>query len=143
MPYDVTRPEAADVDSNGNQMVSQGTRIAGERNEDSTTGADHTAGGPETAATTVDTSTNSTTITSAPALVYGIYVNTVLSAHTVVIKDDTTARITLPASLAAGTMIQIPGAIFETSLVVDPDDSSTGNITVFWRPLDTGVTWAY
>lgn len=85
--------------------------------------------------TAVDTSVNSTTVSSKPALVVGVYVNTVLSAHTVIIKDGTTPVLTIQASLAAGTMLDIPPTRFETSLVVDPDDSSTGNVTVFWRDL--------
>lgn len=83
-----------------------------------------------------DTSGNGpTTIYAGPCLLIGIYVNTVLSAHTVVFKDSTTAKITLPASLAAGTNLQFSGARFETSLVIDPDDSSTGEVVVFYRPL--------
>ena len=83
----------------------------------------------------VNTATNTTTVSAKPALVVGIYVNTVLSAHTVVLKVNTTAILTLPASLAAGTMLDIPATQFLTSLIVDPDDSSTGNITVFYRDL--------
>ena len=87
-------------------------------------------------ATVVDTSDNTTTITESPAVILGVYVNTTLSAHTVVLKDDDTAKITLPASLAAGTNITFPHPITcATSLIVDPDDSSTGSITVLWRAL--------
>lgn len=84
-------------------------------------------------ATTVDTSTDSTTVTSVPARICGIYVNTVLSAHTVLLVDGSTTIYTLPASLAAGTYLPFTGR-FDTSIVVDPDNSSTGNITVEWRP---------
>lgn len=90
---------------------------------------------PECRWTTVDTSDNSTTIYEGRCKVFGVYVNTVLSAATVVIQDNATAVITLPASLAAGSNLQFPGPIFATSLVVNPDDASTGNITVFWAPL--------
>lgn len=83
----------------------------------------------------VDLSVNSTTVSSKPALLVGVYVNTVLSAHACLIKDDTTSVLTLIASLAAGTMLDIPPTKFETSLVVDPDDSATGNITLFYRDL--------
>ena len=84
----------------------------------------------------VDTSTDSTTVTSVPTLVFGVFVNTVLSAHTVILKDNATSVITLPASLAAGTNLHWPNGIrFETSFVVDPDNSSTGNITVLYKPL--------
>lgn len=81
----------------------------------------------------VDTSDNTTTVNAAATYLYGIYVNTALSAHTVVIKDGTTAVLTLPASTAAGTQINFYGRRFDTSLVVDPDDSSTGGITLFYR----------
>lgn len=89
----------------------------------------------ESIGTTVDTSSDTVTVYSGPAILLGVYVNTVLSAHTVVIQDNATAKITLPATLAAGTNLAFPGVRFETSLVVNPDDSSTGNITIFYRPL--------
>ena len=65
----------------------------------------------------------------------GVYVNTVLSAHTCPITDGATTVITLPASWAAGSMQSFPGIRFETSLIVDPNDAGTGNITVAYRPL--------
>ncbi len=84
-----------------------------------------------------DTSTDGpTSIHAEPALLMGVFVNTVLSAHTVVIADATTAIITLPASLAAGTMLNFPGLRFETSLNIDPDDASTGNLTIMWRKVN-------
>lgn len=84
----------------------------------------------------IDTSTDSTTVSSVPTLVFGVFVNTVLSAHTVLLVDGSTTVITLPASLAAGTNIHWPNGIrFATSLIVDPDNSSTGNITVLYKPL--------
>jgi len=83
-----------------------------------------------------DTSTNGpTAISAVPALLCGVYVNTVLSAHTVIFKDNTTAIITLPASLSAGTLLRFPPIRFETSLNIDPDDTSTGNVTVIYKPL--------
>ena len=84
----------------------------------------------------VDTSTDSTTVSAVPTIVFGVFVNTVLSAHTVILKDNATSVITLPASLAAGTNLQWPNGIrFETSFVVDPDNSSTGNITVLYKAI--------
>lgn len=83
-----------------------------------------------------DTSTNGpTAVYNGPALLAGVFVNTVLSAHTVIFKDGTTAVITLPASLAAGTLVRFPPIRFESSLNIDPDDSSTGNVTVIYKPL--------
>lgn len=105
------------------------TSVTGAMN-DATDGVHH-----ECTYAVVDTSTDSTTVYSGPCIVVGIFVNTVLSAHTVILKDNATSVITLPASLAAGTNIVLPGIRFETSLVVDPDNSSTGNITVMYKPL--------
>ena len=83
-----------------------------------------------------DTSTDGpTTIYNGPALLLGVYVNTALSAHTVILADNATTVVTIPASLAAGTSILYPGIRFETSLKIDPNDSSTGNLTVVYRPL--------
>lgn len=80
---------------------------------------------------------NSTTVFTGPCIVYGVYVNTVLSAHACPIQDGTTAVITLPASLAAGTNLTFPGGIrFNTSLVVDPNDAATGNITITYRRVN-------
>jgi len=84
----------------------------------------------------VDVATDSTTILSAPAVVYGVYINTALSAHALPITDGATAKITIPASAAAGTTYSWPfGVRFRTSLIVDPNDAATGNITVFWSAL--------
>jgi hypothetical protein len=76
-----------------------------------------------------------TTIHDGPALLFGVYVNTVLSAHTVLLKDATDSKITLPASLAAGSNLNFYGARFETSLIIQPNASSTGVVVVFYRPI--------
>jgi hypothetical protein len=76
-----------------------------------------------------------TAIYAGPALLLGVYINTTLSAHTVILADASTTVVTIPASLAAGTSILYPGIRFETSLQIDPDNSSTGNLTVVYRPL--------
>ena len=77
-----------------------------------------------------------TTVYTGPVMLYGIYVNTVLSTHVLPIQDGTTAVITLPIDLAAGTNLGFPGIRFETSLVVDPDNAATGNITVIYRKVN-------
>lgn len=73
-----------------------------------------------------------TTIYAGSCRLLGIYINTVLSAHTVDITDDGTTVITLPASLAAGTFIDLPG-IRCSALEIAPNASSTGNVVVFYR----------
>lgn len=79
---------------------------------------------------------NSEQIYNGPCLLYGIYVTTAISAHVTVIKDGTTAVLSLPASAAAGSMYTFPGIRFETSLELDPDDATTtGVLTFAYRPL--------
>lgn len=84
----------------------------------------------------VDVGDNSTTVYTGACMLYGVYVNTVLSAHVCPIKDGATAVVSLVASAAAGTSILYPGIRFETSLVVDPDDAATGGIVVAYRPVN-------
>ena len=81
----------------------------------------------------IDTSDNTNTALNAPGYIYGVSINTTLSAHTVVIKDATAALLTIPASTAAGTNFQLFGVYCATSIIVDPDDSSTGSLTIFYR----------
>jgi len=83
----------------------------------------------------VDVSVDSTTVSTGPAILLGVYVNTVLSAQALPIKDGSTTVITLPASAAAGAMYTFPSIRFETSIVVDPDNAATGNVTVIYRTL--------
>lgn len=87
-----------------------------------------------TKATVVDVADNSTTVFTGRCYLYGVYINTVLSAHTLPIKNDTTTLVTLPASAAAGTHFPLPGILFDTSLIVDPNDAATGNITLAYTP---------
>jgi len=83
----------------------------------------------------IDVAADSTTAYNGPALLFGVYVNTVLSAHTLPITDASTTVVTIPASAAAGSIYTFPGIRFETSLIVNPNDSATGNITVAYRPI--------
>lgn len=84
----------------------------------------------------VDVADNSTTVLDGPCKVYGIYVNTNLSANALPIKDGSTTVATLPASAGAGDFFDLFGVTFENSLVVDPDDAATGNISVIYEALD-------
>lgn len=131
--YNATVPTLADgdeitqqTDASGNGKVTLATAL--DKTNDSIT--TYPVG---CTMTVVDTSANTTTVSAAPAYLLGIYVNTVLSAHTVLITDAAVTMLTLPASMAAGTKIDCHSATFATSLIVNPDDSSTGEIVVFWR----------
>ena len=84
----------------------------------------------------VDLSDNTTTIYTGPCILLGTHVNTVLSAHIVLITDGATTVASMPASTAAGTDNDYHGLRCETSLIVNPDDSSTGSLLVMWRKVN-------
>jgi hypothetical protein len=88
-------------------------------------------------AVVADLTANTTDVTTGPVLLYGIYVNTSVSAtHVTSIDDGTTAVIKLPAAAAAGAMYTFPGIRFETKLVCNPDDATTtGSLTFAYRPI--------
>lgn len=117
---------------------------AGERQEDATNGADHMAVAGEWAiSAAIDLSANPSTIVyDGPAILGGIWVEVTIGTAAITIDDDTTARMTVPVAIPIG-MHDLKGIIFETSLVINPADGSTGTIRVLYRPLDSGVTWAY
>lgn len=87
----------------------------------------------------VDVSVDVTTVYTGACLLLGVYVNTALSAQTCPITDAAVTVVTLPASAAAGSMYTFPGILFATSLIVNPNDAATGNITVAYRPLQPMV----
>lgn len=89
----------------------------------------------ETKYAVVNVADDSTTVFTGRVEVVGVVVNTALSAHALPIKDGTTTVFTLPASAAAGSSYNLHGTVFNTSLVVDPDDLATGNVTVVYRVL--------
>jgi len=84
----------------------------------------------------VDLSTDITTVSTVAAIVRGYYVNTVLSAHACNINNGSTTVFIIPASTAAGTLVEFTaqdGVIFDTSLIIDPDNSATGSITILYQ----------
>jgi hypothetical protein len=83
----------------------------------------------------VDVGDNTTTVYAGPAILHGVYVNTTLSAHAVPIEDNTTTVVTIPAGATAGSIYHPFDIVFATSLIVNPNDSGTGSITVAYRPL--------
>ena len=87
---------------------------------------------------TVDVSANITAVYDGPALLYGVCVNTVLSAQVLPLTDGSggAAVVSLAASSAVGTYVKFPGIHFSTGLYVDPNDAATGSITVFYRPYN-------
>lgn len=89
----------------------------------------------------IDLSTDAaTTLVSGPAILYGIYVDVVLSAHACPVLDGTTTVFSLIASLAAGSNLQFANGIkFNTSLIVNSNDAATGTIVVFYRTLNPTI----
>lgn len=84
----------------------------------------------------VDLSDNITTVCDRPCRIGAVRVDTVLSAHACPIKDGGTTVFSIPASAAVGTAIEaLKGAVFNESLVVDPNDSGTGVITITYQYL--------
>lgn len=86
--------------------------------------------------TKVDLATNLSTVLSTSAIVRGFYVNTTLSAHTVNINNGSDTIFIIPASLSAGTVVDFAGeqgVLFDVNIVIDPDDSSTGSITIMYN----------
>jgi len=84
----------------------------------------------------VDLSTDTTTVSTTPVLVRGFYVNTTLSAHDCNISNGATTIFIIPASTTAGTIFELPGnegVLFDTNLIVDPDNSGAGSITVLYQ----------
>jgi len=87
--------------------------------------------------TVVDVADNSTTVYTGPCILYGLVVTTVLSAHALPVLDGATNTVAaLAASAAVGTTTNYAGIRCDTSLVVDPNDSATGRITVIWRKVN-------
>lgn len=128
------------LDNEGDQYIEIASHLAGDRIEDSTTGADYQSTAEEWEATVVDLTVDAgATVWDGPAICGGIWLPAALSAHAVAIKDNATTKITLPASLAAGPYNWRPWKAY-TSLKVAPNASSTGSMVVFWRQLDERVT---
>lgn len=84
----------------------------------------------------VDLSDDSTTISNVGVIVGGVYINTTMSAHTCSINNGATAVFVIPASSTAGTTVTFgfdDGVLFGTSLIVDPDNSGTGSLTIMYK----------
>lgn len=123
--------------------VTLGTRQAGERNEDSTTGTDYMSTSAECKPSgEIDISAGSGTIYNGPAVVQWVQVSTTPGTAASSIDDNATAKIPLPVSFPVG-VYSVSGAVFCTSLKYTRGASATGKINVCYRPLDSGqVTWA-
>ena len=82
----------------------------------------------------VDLSTDAGSTITGPVVLMGIQVATALSAHSVLIKDNATTKMTIPASTAVGS-INCYGLQFATSLVITPNASSTGTLWIYYKEV--------
>lgn len=82
----------------------------------------------------VDLSTNSTTVSTRRSMLRGVYVNTVTSLETNVVDGSTTAFV-IPTGVAAGQFIPFGDVVLDGGIVIDPNDSATGSITVVYKPV--------
>jgi hypothetical protein len=78
---------------------------------------------------------DSTAVSTKQSIIRGVFINTVLSAQALLIKDGTNTVFTIPASAAAGTFYNFGDAVFTSGIVIDPDNSATGNITVIYKTV--------
>ena len=84
----------------------------------------------------VSVTDNTTTVHTGACMLYGVYVNTALSAHALPIQDGSTTIISVAASAAVGVNTNLPGLKFDTSLIVNPNDAGTGSVTIAYRPVN-------
>ncbi len=85
----------------------------------------------------VDVANNSTTVYTGACLYFGCIVTTALSAHALPILDGSNTIDSFAASSAVGTAhLLLHGVRCATGILVDPNDSATGNVTVFYRPIN-------
>ena len=85
----------------------------------------------------VNVADDTTTVYSGPCIYYGATVTTALSAHALPVLDGSTPIDAFAASAAVGTNHNFASGVkCYTSLIVDPDNSGTGNITVYYRPYN-------
>ena len=145
MPYNL--PGLGDLQGKTTQTsgidvphVNLDTVLAGERNVDSATDS-YLVVKDEWNYTVVDLTADTTTVSANPAMIGNMWINTALSAHTCLIQDGSTTVFTIPASAPAttteATAFQfLRGTRFETSIIVNPDNSmSQGSLVVQWRAI--------
>jgi|19_taG_2_1085344.scaffolds.fasta_scaffold00403_17 hypothetical protein len=96
------------------------------------------AGNKGTTPKAVDLSNGTITVSEKAVTLSGVFINVVLSAHSVAIKNGTDTLFTIPASAAAGNSYDCDNAEFTDNLIVVPNASGTGNITLTFKPMAQG-----
>lgn len=117
------------MDASGNTKVTQATGL--NKTDDSVT--NYPVG---CNVTIVDLATDAdVVVTASPAYLVAFRVDTVMSAHAAIIKDNATTMITIAASTAANYNENCYNAIFATNITVESDNAATGKVAVFWRAI--------
>ncbi len=83
----------------------------------------------------VDLSDNTTLVYTGRCLLRSLHITVVMSAHTIVVEDTGTAVVGLAASSAVGTNQNCGDLLCLTGITVTPNASSTGKMTVVFKPL--------
>ena len=85
----------------------------------------------------VDLSDNTTSITTATALIRGVSIVTTISGQTVPIMNGSagSTQFTIPASSVSGAWIECGDTRMENGIYIDPNDAATGTISVIWKPI--------
>ena len=84
----------------------------------------------------VDLSNGTVTLLTTQSLVKGIYVDSVMSAHSVEIANGSETLLIIPASLAAATVLDFAGeqgVVFDNNVIIKPNGSATGKITIMYQ----------
>jgi len=92
---------------------------------------------PEVQYSIVNLASGNATVYASPAQLLGVHIHTVLSAHACPIKDGGASGaepFSIPASTAAGTWVEGGNMRFGTDMIVVPNGSGTGTITVVYIP---------
>lgn len=86
----------------------------------------------------VDLTAGDVVVETLPCLVKGVYINEQTSNHRIEIKDGSEFAYSVPASSPAGQAYDFSsdGVIYESGIVVSPNASATGNITVVYFVLN-------
>lgn len=133
------------------------SKLAGERNETSTTGADYQSVAGEWKSTVIQTNaTGDVTIYAGPCVVRSVRVRNTTDAGVattntvgiILVKDGTTVKDGAAAAKTPGSTIYdgLDGAQFRTSLIVNfasgsDNPASSGKIEVLYRPMPASVIW--
>lgn len=83
----------------------------------------------------VDLSDNTTVVYTGRCMLRSLHITVVMSAHTITVDDTGTPVVGLPASGAVGTNQNCGDLLCLTGITVTPNASSTGKMTVVYKPL--------